>query len=81
MKSNVFVEIGIGNKSFLSTEIEKGKKEHRVNRLIMPKKLNGVYLRIWLFKRVLIISTYDGIKFKKKRKNKFKLLFGIEGVN
>ena len=81
MKSNIFVEIGIGNKNFVSTEIEKGKKEKRVSRFIKPKKINGVYLRIWLFKKVLTISTYDGIKFKKKRKNRFKLLFGIEGVN
>ena len=80
MKSNIFAEIGIGNKSFLSTEIEKGKKEHRVNKLIKPKKVNGVYLRIWLLKRVLIISTYEGIKFKKKNKNRFKLAFGLEGV-
>ena len=40
MKEKVYAEIGIGNESFLSTEFEKGDKEHRVKRFIKPKKIN-----------------------------------------
>jgi len=81
MKEKIFAEIGLGNKSILSTEFENKNKEHRINKFIMPKKVMGIYIRIWILKRVLIISTYDGIKFNKKDENKFKFLFGIEGVN
>lgn len=81
MKEKVFVEIGFGNNSFFSTEIEKGRKEYRVNKLMRPKKINGIYLRFWVFKTVFCISSYDGLTFKKKNKNKFKILFGIEGFN
>ncbi len=81
MKEKVFAEIGFGNKSFVSTEIETSNREYRVGRFIKPKKFEGVYLRIWLFKKVFIVSTLDGIKFKNKKKIKFKFLIGIEGIN
>jgi hypothetical protein len=42
MKSNTFAEIGVGNSSFLSTEFEKGKKEFRISRLMIPEKFNGI---------------------------------------
>ena len=82
----VYAEIGFGNDNFISTEIEtssldKGKKEYRINKFVKPKKINGYYLRIWIFKKVLVFSTCDGIKLIKKDKNKFKLLFGIQGIN
>jgi hypothetical protein len=76
-----FAEIGIGNNSFISTEIEEREKEYRINKLIMPNKINGVYIRIWFLKRVLVLSTYDGIKLNRKNKNRFKFLLGVEGVN
>lgn len=79
MKEQIFSEIGFGNKTFISTEIEKGKKEHRINEFILPKKIKGVYLGIWILKKVFILFSCEGIKFKKKDKNKFKFLFGIQG--
>ena len=73
--------MGFGNDSFFSTEFEKGKNEYRIQKLIIPKKINSFYIRIWVFKRVFIISTNHGLEFNKKNKNKFKFLFGISGIN
>lgn len=53
----IYAEIGIGNHTFLSTEFENGDDEYRIPRFICPKKIEGVYLRIWILKRVCIIST------------------------
>ena len=81
MKEKIYTEVGLGNDSFFSTEIEKGKKEYRLNKYIKPKKVNGFYLRFWIFKKVIILSTKDGIKIISKDNNKLKILFGIEGEN
>lgn len=77
----VFAEIGIGNDTFFSTEYEEGDSEYRVPRFIIPEKFTGIYVRFWLFKKVLIISTKNGIEVVKKDRNKFKLLFGVRGEN
>ena len=77
----VYAEIGFGNQSFLSTEIESRSKEKRVDKFIKPEKVQGIYLRLWIFKRVLILSTYDGIKWQKRNKIRFKFLLGIQGVS
>ena len=77
----IFAEIGFGNNSFVSTEIENGKKEYRINKFVKPKKINELYIRIWILKYVMIISTFDGLKLKRKNKNKFKFVFGIGGIS
>ncbi len=75
----VFAEIGFGNESFFSTEIEEGDKEYRIPKFIKPQKINGYYLRFWIFKKVFILSTDEGLKIKSKDRNKLKLLFGVSG--
>lgn len=75
----IFAEIGFGNDSFFSTEIEENGGEHRIPKFIKPTKIEEYYFRFWLFKKVLIISTKDGFKIVNKNKNKFKILFGIGG--
>lgn len=75
----IFAEIGFGNDTFLSTEIEENNKEHRVGKFLIPKKLKDFYFRACFFKKNLIISTRDGIKLKSRDKNNFKLLFGLGG--
>lgn len=75
----VFAEIGIGNDSFLSTEIEEGSDEYRIPKFVFPKKVTGFYFRFWLFKNVLILSSDHGVEVKKKDRNKLKILFGISG--
>jgi len=75
----IFAEIGIGNETFLSTEIEKGKLEHRVNKLIIPPKIESLYIRVWFYKRVYALSTNRFFNTTYKGRVKFKFLFGIEG--
>lgn len=77
----VFIEIGIGNPTFISTEIEEGNKEYRTPKFILPKKIKGLYFRLWICKTVYILSSNNGFKITNKDKNKFKLLFGISGEN
>ena len=80
MKKEIFAEIGFGNKTFLSTEVEEVDEKYRVSKFILPKKINQIYFRFWIFKRDLIISTKNFIQLKKKPKNKLKIIFGIGGV-
>lgn len=79
MKKEIFAEVGFGNDTFFSTEIEEGDSEYRVPRFVKPPKITGIYLRLWIFKTVFILSTRSGFKIKKKERNKFKILFGIAG--
>lgn len=77
----IFAEIGVGNKTFLSTEIEEGSNELRIPKLILPKKIEGYYLRLWIFRRVIIFSTNEVIKLQKKTSSHLKILFGISGTS
>jgi 8-oxo-dGTP diphosphatase len=76
----VYAEIGIGNGSFFSTEFEEGSLEFRVPRFVLPEKVDGYYLRLWIARRVLVLSTNEGVKIKKKDRFRFKLLVGISGT-
>lgn len=76
----VFAEIGIGNSAFLSTEFEEGEREYRIPKFVVPEKIRDFYIRVWLFKTMIILSTRDGFKMQKKDRNKLKLLFGIGGT-
>ncbi len=75
----IFAELGYGNPSFFSTEIEKGKQEKRVSRFVIPPKIEGIYFRFWLGKRVLVLATKNGFSLNKKDRMKLKVLFGLEG--
>lgn len=75
----IFAEIGFGNDSFFSTEIEDGDSEYRVPEFIKPQKIDDYYICLWLFKKVFIFSIKDGFKMTRKDRNKFKILFGIGG--
>ncbi|MDP1719058.1 MAG: DUF3977 family protein [bacterium] len=79
----IFAEMGLGNETFFSTEIEEGegdtKREYRIPKFIRPEKIDDHYLRLWIFKRVFIFSTKDGFITTKKDRSKFKILFGIGG--
>ncbi len=77
----IFAEIGFGNDTFFSTEIENGDTEFRIPKFIKPKKIEGYYFRIWLFKTVFIVSTNCGFEMMKKNKKRIKILFGISGHN
>jgi len=75
----IYAEIGYGNPSFCNTEIEKGKLEHRVERFILPPRIDGVYLRIWIGKKVYVLSSKTGFSVTVKNRKKLKFLLGMEG--
>ena len=79
--TKLFSEIGFGNDTFFSTEIEEKDKEYRVPKFIVPNKINSYYVRFWIFNKVFICDTRDGFKVSTKDKNKLKILFGISGEN
>ena len=62
----IFAEIGIGNDTFLSTELEEDENEYRLPKFILPKKITEYYFRFWIFKNVFIISTKNGFEIRKK---------------
>jgi len=75
----IYSEIGFGNDTFISTEIEEGDNEYRIPKFIKPQKIKGCYLRFWIFKKVFILSTNNGFETTNKNRNKIKILFGISG--
>lgn len=77
----IYAEVGFGNDTFLSTEIESDDREYRIPKFIKPKVVEGYYFRVWLFRLVFILSTDSGLKIEKKSKNRIKILFGISGNN
>ena len=79
MHLNIFDECGIGNNTFFNTEIEKGNLEHRVKGFLIPPKIEGFYIRVWLGKRVYALSTNRFFNTTYKGRVKFKFIFGIEG--
>ncbi|MFZ2167444.1 MAG: DUF3977 family protein [Minisyncoccia bacterium] len=76
----VFAEVGFGNDTFLSTEIEEGDKEYRIPKFVRPERITGVYLRFWICKTVFVISSDEGFKMTKRERNRVKFLFGVSGV-
>src|SRR3989344_5393964 len=57
----IYTEIGIGNDSFFSTEIEDKNREIRIKRFFLPKLVTGIYIRIWVLKKELIINKRIGV--------------------
>ncbi|MEK5482442.1 MULTISPECIES: DUF3977 family protein [unclassified Viridibacillus] len=68
-----FIEIGIGNTWIVRTETELEERG-----IIGPIILKSVYLRIWLFKTVVILDSKEGLKKLKKKRNSLKLVLGIQ---
>jgi hypothetical protein len=56
MKEKIFAEVGIGNQSFFSTEIEGRSKERRIRKFILPKKIRDFYIRVWISRKEIIFS-------------------------
>lgn len=77
----IFTEIGIGNDTFINTEVEytDGTEDRRPGFYNM--KLNDVYLRLWWGEATYIASFEKGF-FKKPKtgRKKFKLLLGFGGL-
>jgi hypothetical protein len=69
-----YIEFGIGNPSFISTEIN----EVRFIGCKKPIIIESVYLRVWLCRLVIIIDSIEFLKFQIKPNHNFKILFGIQ---
>ncbi|MEK4760454.1 DUF3977 family protein [Viridibacillus sp. FSL E2-0187] len=74
-----FIEIGIGNTWIVRTETELEEGSEFEERGIKgPIIFESFYLRIWLFKTVVIMDSKEGLKKMKKKRNSLKLLLGIQ---
>ena len=71
-----YIEMGIGNKDFVSTEVENGEYEYRVKGRLNVGKRISLYIRIWIGKYELILDTLDIVKFKVKNESKLKIIGG-----
>jgi len=76
----IYAEAGYGNETFFNTEIEKSNLEHRVKKFIIPPKIEGVYLRVWILKKVFVLSSANGFSVTTKNRAKIKFLLGVEGT-
>lgn len=76
-----YIEIGIGNRWFVRTEIEnKDGTEFEERGIIKPIYLESLYVRIWFRKTCFIFDTKEG--FKKVRKvrkgrDEYKFIVGM----
>ncbi|MFB5761638.1 DUF3977 family protein [Paenibacillus medicaginis] len=77
-----YVEFGIGNKWFVRTEFE-GDDGHEIEHkgIFMPKRLESLYIRIWIKYTVIVIDSKEGIKKYKKSRKGFKFLLGLSGCD
>jgi hypothetical protein len=71
-----YTEIGYGNPTAVSTEIETEGSERRVKGFAVGR-IRSIYIRIWVGKAVVILDTHDGIKLQSKKRNTVKMLLGI----
>ena len=79
MKTKIYAEFGLGNKTITSTEFERGKKEVRVKGFMKPSYIDWLYVRLWIGYTVFILSTKPSIERVKKNRRALKLVFGIAG--
>lgn len=78
---NKYIEIGIGNKWWIRTELEhEDGSETEVRGISRPFRLKSVYLRVWLGRTVFILDSREGFKRVYKSKRCFKWLLGFHGV-
>jgi Protein of unknown function (DUF3977) len=73
-----FIEFGIGNRWFVRTETELNNgTEFEEKGIVLPIKLQSLYLRVWIGKTVVIFDSNEGYKRTYKYRSEFKLLCGI----
>ena len=72
-----YSEIGIGNPTLISTEFEYPDGTETRHQGFHIKAISEIYIRIWLKRTVLILSTQEGVKIKFKNYRAFKLILGF----
>ncbi|MEK4699293.1 DUF3977 family protein [Solibacillus sp. FSL R7-0668] len=77
-----FIEFGIGNRWLVRTETElTDGTEYEEKGIIGPIQFRSAYIRVWIWKTVLILDLKEGIKLKRKNRNMFKVIFGVGSKN
>ncbi|MBJ8108239.1 DUF3977 family protein [Bacillus cereus group sp. N6] len=73
-----YIEIGIGNRWFVRTEIEnKDGTEFEERGIIKPIYLESLYVRIWFRKTCFIFDTKEGFKKVRKGRDEYKFIVGM----
>ncbi len=73
-----YIEFGFSNTWLLRTETEsEGGTEIEEKGVVGPIKVQSAYIRIWIFKTVIVLDSQEGFKRTKKNHNKCKLLIGV----
>ncbi|WP_417899904.1 DUF3977 family protein [Bacillus haimaensis] len=73
-----YIEFGVGNKWLLRTETElEDGSEYEEKGLIGPIKLQSVYIRVWIGRRVFVLDSSDGLKLARKDRNAVKVVIGM----
>ncbi|WP_079508638.1 DUF3977 family protein [Mesobacillus jeotgali] len=73
-----FIEAGFGNRWVLRTEIEiEDGNEYEVRGVQGPIHFHSAYLRLWLWKTVIILDSREGFKKVHKNDKNLKFLIGI----
>ena len=76
-----FCEIGYGNDTFISTEIVEPNGDDFRARRFMVRKPIAIYFRLWIKRKVYVLSTNKFFEIRKKPKRPrkgIKILFGIQ---
>ena len=76
----LYTEIGIGNPTFISTEIEYPDGTEKRFPGFKKMKIIDLYFRVWIGRKVFIISIKDGFKTQTKDRTNFKVLIGAQGI-
>lgn len=84
-KTYLFTKIGfdLDNNKFgfgINSEIEHTDYEERLSGFIRMR-VTEVYLRIWLGRRVVVLSLFNGIKTMRKNRLNIKIVVGVAGVS
>lgn len=76
-----YTEIGIGNPTFINTEIEyPDGTETRQPGFVKFEKTKSLYMRLWVGKKVYSLSSNEGFTTRQKNRKAFKLLLGVWGI-
>ncbi|GKV57933.1 hypothetical protein NCCP2222_38800 [Sporosarcina sp. NCCP-2222] len=77
-----FIEFGIGNKWLIRTEKELcDGTEVEEKGITSPIHIESIYVRVWLWKKVMIVDSEEGIKVGRKNKAKVKIILGIKSLS
>ncbi|WP_245954376.1 DUF3977 family protein [Paenibacillus flagellatus] len=73
--------MGFGNRWFVRTEFETNEGvEYELRGIHGPDRIDSVYVRLWIGRRVWIADARQGLRSYRKPGRKLKAVFGIRGT-